>query len=166
MRRKIEPDLRRPSIIVTVPGAGYKLAAAAREAKPPSRPSTQAPPTRLDAALRAPERRHITSLAAELAPASGGRLPSDPEDLSAMVGAFRRYASAVLTQHGGVIGESLAGSKFLLISATRRRRRTTPSAQCGPLSRSSARSHSTTSTTRPRTRRSFQHASASNAVSW
>ncbi len=106
LRRKIEPDLRRPSIIVTVPGAGYKLAAAAHEAKPPSRPSTQAPPTRLDAALRAPERRHITSLAAELAPASGGRLPSDPEDLSAMVGAFRRYASAVLTQHGGVIGES------------------------------------------------------------
>ena len=72
LRRKIEPDLRRPSIIVTVPGAGYKLAAAAREAKPPSRPSTPAPPTRLDAALRAPERRHITSLAAELAPASGG----------------------------------------------------------------------------------------------
>jgi AAA ATPase domain/Adenylate and Guanylate cyclase catalytic domain len=33
-------------------------------------------------------------------------LPSNPEDLSAMVGAFRHYASVVLSQHGGVIGES------------------------------------------------------------
>ena len=88
--------------------AGYKFAAAVHEAKLPSRPepSPQTPPTRSDAAPRAPERRHITALAAELAPAEGGRLPSDPEDLSAMVGAFRRYASVVLTQHGGVIGES------------------------------------------------------------
>jgi class 3 adenylate cyclase len=108
LRRKIEPDPKRPSIIVTVPGTGYKFAAAAHEAKPPSRPepSTQAPPTRSDAAQRAPERRHITALAAELAPTPGGRLPSDPEDLSAMVGAFRRHASAVLTQYAGVICES------------------------------------------------------------
>ena len=108
LRRKIEPDLRRPSIIVTVPGAGYKFATAAHEAKLPSKsePGSQTPPTRSDAAPRAPERSHITTLAAELAPASGGRLPSDPEDLSAMVRAFRRYASAVLTQHAGVIGES------------------------------------------------------------
>ena len=108
LRRKIEPDPKRPSIIVTVPGAGYKFAVAVHEAKLPSRPEPgpQVPPTRSDAAHRAPERRHITSLAAELAPAPGGRLPSDPEDLSAMVGAFRRCVSAVLTQHGGVIGES------------------------------------------------------------
>jgi class 3 adenylate cyclase len=33
-------------------------------------------------------------------------LPSNPEDLSAMVGAFRHYASVVPSQHGGVIGES------------------------------------------------------------
>ena len=108
LRRKIEPDPRRPSIIVTVPGAGYKFAAEVHEAKLPSRPepSPQTPPTRSDTAPRAPERRHITALAAELGPGEGGRLPSDPEDLSAMVGAFRRYASVVLTQHGGVIGES------------------------------------------------------------
>jgi DNA-binding response OmpR family regulator/class 3 adenylate cyclase/tetratricopeptide (TPR) repeat protein len=108
LRRKIEPDPKRPTIIVTVPGAGYKFAAAVHEAKLPSRPEPrpQTPPTRSDAAPRAPERRHITALAAELAPAGRGRLPSDPEDLSAMVGAFRRYASAVLTQHGGAIGES------------------------------------------------------------
>ena len=103
LRRKIEPDPKRPSIIVTVPSAGYKFATAVHEAKLPSRP---APPTRSDAAPRAPERRHITALAAELAPAGGGQLPSDPEDLSAMVGAFRRYASTVLTRHGGVIGEN------------------------------------------------------------
>ena len=107
LRRKIEPDPRRPSLIVTVPGAGYKFAAAVHEAKLPSRPEPDpTPPTRSDAAPRAPERRHITALVAELAAAPGERLPSDPEDLSAMVGAFRRYSSAVLTQHGGVIGES------------------------------------------------------------
>ena len=63
-----------------------------------------APPP--EAAPRAPERRHITALAAEFAPAPGGRLPADPEDLGAIVGAFHRYVSSVLTQHGGAIGQS------------------------------------------------------------
>jgi two-component system OmpR family response regulator len=108
LRRRIEPDPKHPSIIVTVPGAGYKFATPAREATLPSKsePGSQTRPTRADTAHRAPERRHITTLAAELTPAGGGRLPSDPEDLSAMVGAFRRYASAVLAQHAGVMGES------------------------------------------------------------
>jgi DNA-binding response OmpR family regulator len=107
LRQKIEADPKRPSIIATVPGAGYKFAAVVHEAKLATpKPSPRAPPTRSDAVPRAPERRHITALVAELAPAPGGRLPSDPEDLSAIFGAFRRSASAVLTQHGGVIGES------------------------------------------------------------
>ena len=63
-----------------------------------------APPPQ--AAPSASERRHITALAAELAPAPGGQLPADPEDLGAIVGAFRRYASSILTHHGGVIGQS------------------------------------------------------------
>ena len=32
-------------------------------------------------------------------------MPSDPEDLSAMVAAFRHHAAIVLTTYGGVIGE-------------------------------------------------------------
>src|SRR5215469_1185637 len=107
LRRKIEPDPKRPRLIVTVPGSGYKFAAQVREARltsallrPEPPPAPPGPPP------RTPERRHITALAAELAPAPGGRLPADPEDLAAIVGGFRGQASAALTRHGGVIGES------------------------------------------------------------
>jgi class 3 adenylate cyclase/DNA-binding response OmpR family regulator/tetratricopeptide (TPR) repeat protein len=40
LRRKIEPDPQRPSLIVTVAGSGYKFAAAVREAEPGSTPET------------------------------------------------------------------------------------------------------------------------------
>src|SRR6516162_3294428 len=101
LRRKIEPDSKRPSLIVTVPGSGYKFAAQVREAR-----LTSAPPGSLPAPSGPPARRHITALAVELAPAPGGRLPADPEDLAEVVGGFRGQASAALTRHGGVIGES------------------------------------------------------------
>jgi DNA-binding response OmpR family regulator/class 3 adenylate cyclase/predicted ATPase len=109
LRRKIEPDPKRPGLIVTVPGSGYKFAAQTRQASlttPTPSPGPEPPPAPPEAAPRAPERRHVTALAAELAPPPGGRLPTDPEDLGAIVGAFRRAASAVVTQHGGVIGQS------------------------------------------------------------
>jgi TolB-like protein/DNA-binding response OmpR family regulator len=44
LRRKIEPDPKRPSLIVTVPGAGYKFIAAVREAKPAAGPAPKPPP--------------------------------------------------------------------------------------------------------------------------
>ena len=110
LRRKIEPDPKRPKIcIVTVPGSGYKFAAQVRQQArltPTPARGPEPPPAPPEAAPRAPERRHITALAAELAPPPGGRLPADPEDLGAIVGAFRRTASAVVTQHGGMIGQS------------------------------------------------------------
>jgi TolB-like protein/DNA-binding response OmpR family regulator/Flp pilus assembly protein TadD len=48
LRRKIEPDPKHPSIIVTVPGRGYKFAAAVRRAtaSPPTRPQEGGDPTR------------------------------------------------------------------------------------------------------------------------
>src|SRR6516162_8456722 len=107
LRRKIEPDSKRPSLIVTVPGSGYKFAAQVREARLTSAPpGPEPPPAPSGPPPRTPERRHITALAAELAPAPGGRLPADPEDLAAIVGGFRGQASDALTRHGGVIGES------------------------------------------------------------
>jgi len=114
LRRKIEPDPKRPSMIVTVPGTGYKFVAAIGEPKLASRlePGPEATTAPSGAAPRAPERRHVTALAAELAPARSDRLPSDPEDLHAIVGAFRRNASAIVTQHGGVIGESRGREVF------------------------------------------------------
>ena len=90
-----------------MPGSGYKFAAQVLEARLTSAPrGPEPPPAPSDPPPRTPERRHVTALAAELAPAPGGRLPADPEDLAEVVGAFRGRASAVLTHHGGVIGES------------------------------------------------------------
>jgi DNA-binding winged helix-turn-helix (wHTH) protein len=41
LRRKIEPDPRRPSIIVTVPGSGYRFAAAMRTGRPTASPKSE-----------------------------------------------------------------------------------------------------------------------------
>ena len=111
LRRKIEPDPKRPSLIVTVQGSGYKFAAQVRQQagisaapapgpEPPPAPPQAAPPP------RARERRHITALAAELAPAAGGRLPADPEDLRAVVDAYRHSAAEAPARYGSTIGES------------------------------------------------------------
>ena len=54
---------------------------------------------------RGPEWRYVAALAAELVPEAGGRMPSDPEDLSAIIAGFRHQAATVLTTYGGVIRE-------------------------------------------------------------
>jgi TolB-like protein/tetratricopeptide (TPR) repeat protein len=46
LRRKIEPDLKRPSFIVTVPGAGYKFAARVRELAAGERAAKEHPAAR------------------------------------------------------------------------------------------------------------------------
>ena len=107
LRRKVEPDPKRPTLIVTVAGSGYKFAATVREVERGRAPE---PPPRTTHPVdegegRGPERRYVVALAAELVPPGGGRMPSDPEDLSAIVAAFRHHAATVLTEYGGVIGE-------------------------------------------------------------
>ena len=87
LRRKIEPDPKRPSLIVTVPGSGYRFAAQVRQQARLSANAGAADRNRRQlrrrggSGSRAPERRHITALAAELAPASGrpaARRPGGP----------------------------------------------------------------------------------------
>jgi TolB-like protein/DNA-binding response OmpR family regulator len=67
LRRKIEPDPKHPSLIVTVPGSGYKFAARVRQQAPLAQPSLgpEPTPTPPETARRAPKRRHITAPAAE-----------------------------------------------------------------------------------------------------
>ena len=63
LRRKIEPDPRHPSLIVTVPNAGYKFAAKVQQAEvlaPEPQQAAAAPPV---AAPTYPERRYVTALA-------------------------------------------------------------------------------------------------------
>ena len=102
LRRKIESDPKHPNLILTVPGSGYKFAAKVRREEPiaASDKAAAAPPESVPAA---PERRYVTALAAELVPSGGGGLPSDPEELRAIVEAYRRYASAVVARYGGVV---------------------------------------------------------------
>jgi class 3 adenylate cyclase len=122
LRRKIEVDPKRPRLIVTVPGEGYrfdglrftprqvaKLAdadgAAKREVTPISAPAFEGARPPAEAASRVAERRHITALAAELVWAEGDP-PNDPEDLRVVIDTFRRLAAEALGRYGGAIAES------------------------------------------------------------
>jgi DNA-binding response OmpR family regulator/class 3 adenylate cyclase/tetratricopeptide (TPR) repeat protein len=104
LRRKIEPDPKHPTLIVTVPGAGYKFTAKVRQAEA----VVLAEPAALGSATIpvTVERRHVTVLAAELLAAPGNRLPVDPEELQAIVEHWRRYAGAIVVRYGGVVAGS------------------------------------------------------------
>ncbi|HKT17898.1 MAG TPA: AAA family ATPase [Stellaceae bacterium] len=104
LRRKIEPDPRRPSIIVTVLGGGYKFAAALCKEEPTTAPKSEE--TAVNSVPRPPGRRHMTVLCAELLPAEGRTLPTDLEDLHAAIAAFRGCVAEALALYGGAIGES------------------------------------------------------------
>jgi len=105
LRRKIELDAKRPNFILTLPGSGYRFAVAVNViGQTTARDQTGA--ALLQEAPRMSERRYITALAAELVPVDGAELPSDPEDLRALIEAFRRHAAAVLIRHGASISES------------------------------------------------------------
>jgi class 3 adenylate cyclase len=122
LRRKIEIDPKRPRLIVTVPGEGYrfdglrftpqqiaKLAdadgAAKREVTPIAARAFEGARPPAEAASRAAERRHITALSAELVWAEGAP-PNDPEDLRVVIDTFRRLAAEALGRYGGAIAES------------------------------------------------------------
>ncbi len=101
LRRKIEPNPKRPTLIVTVPGSGYKFAAKVRQADPAALPEVVE--GRPEAQPVNAERRYVTAVAAELLAAEGTRLPNDPEELWSLVDPWRRYAAAIVARHGGVV---------------------------------------------------------------
>jgi len=101
LRRKIEPNPKRPTLIVTVPGSGYKFAAKVRQVGAAVLPeAVNASPEALPGNS---ERRYVTAVAAELLAAEGTRLPNDPEELWSLVDPWRRYAAAIVARHGGVV---------------------------------------------------------------
>jgi DNA-binding response OmpR family regulator/class 3 adenylate cyclase/tetratricopeptide (TPR) repeat protein len=103
LRRKIEPDPKRPSLIVTVPGSGYKFAARVHKAE--AIPSPELEPGKVAAGTTplVPERRQVTAVSADLIAAEGGSSPKDPEELCSVIDAYRRYVAAVITRHGGTV---------------------------------------------------------------
>ncbi len=104
LRRKIEPDRKHPSLIVTIPNSGYKFAAKVRLAETVALPESAATPPAIAPAEA--ERHYVTALAAEVLAAEGSDLPGDPEELRALIATYRRYAAAIIARHGGVIAES------------------------------------------------------------
>ena len=105
-RRKIEPDPKRPTLIVTIPNSGYKFTATVRQAEPAalSKPEPAATPPELRPV--GGERRFVTAVAAEVLAAEGSSLPRDPEELRPLIDAWRRYATTVVVRHEGVLAES------------------------------------------------------------
>ena len=104
LRRKIEPDPKPPTLIVTVPGSGYKFAAKVRQAEATALAEPAA--AGLVASPAAGERRYVTALAAEVLAAEGTMLPDDPEELRVLVDPWRRYAAAIVARHGGAVAGS------------------------------------------------------------
>ncbi len=100
LRRKIEPDRKQPSLIVTIPNSGYKFAAKVRQAEAAALAEPAVTPMANPAGA---ERRYVTALAAEVLAADGTSLPGDPEELRVLIDAFRRYAAAVIARHGGTM---------------------------------------------------------------
>jgi class 3 adenylate cyclase len=105
LRRKIEPNPKHPTIIVTVPGSGYKFAAAVRTEMPTA--VLESEETADKSAPRQAERRHMTVLCAELLPVDGRTLPTDPEELHAAIDAFRRCVAEAIALFAGALGQSV-----------------------------------------------------------
>jgi DNA-binding response OmpR family regulator/class 3 adenylate cyclase/tetratricopeptide (TPR) repeat protein len=106
LRRKIEPDPKRPTLIVTIPNSGYKFtprvrkldAAASLDPEPIVVPPESRPV--------GGDRRFVTAVVTEVLAAEGSSLPGDPEELRPLIDAWRRYAAAVIARHKGVVAES------------------------------------------------------------
>ncbi|MBN9507738.1 MAG: AAA family ATPase [Alphaproteobacteria bacterium] len=104
LRRKVEPDPKHPTLIVTVPGSGYKFAPRVQCAEAVAEMAAEPVP---GAAPPVAERRQVTVLAMELVAAAAGALPDDPEELRVVLEVFHDRAAAVVTQHGGTLAPSL-----------------------------------------------------------
>ena len=98
LRRKIEPNPKRPSLIITVPGSGYKFAAkVTRETAAAPQPS---PPVM-------PERRQLTVMHCALAGPAFAVARRDPEDLQRLLTVFHEHCAAGITQAGGAVDRLL-----------------------------------------------------------
>jgi class 3 adenylate cyclase len=106
LRRKIELEPKRPHLIVTVPGVGYRFAgrpqpASGNDAAPvvPSAPSA--------ARAAVPERRQLTILCCGLSGPALLAARSDPEDLQRLLMAFHACCSEIIQRAGGTVAKRL-----------------------------------------------------------
>ena len=116
LRRKIEPNPKRPRLILTVPGVGYKLAAKvgstcmAPAFGPPAEDLVALPMQTStlrrhgahDSGLPV-ERRHITVMACGLIGLDALSSRLDAEDINAVVMKYRRTCSEIVAQFGSFV---------------------------------------------------------------
>jgi class 3 adenylate cyclase/DNA-binding response OmpR family regulator len=110
LRRKIESDPTQPTLIVTIPGSGYKFAArvtaeaigtsgeAPSEAAAPELPRTSAP---------APERRQLTIMQCAMSGPAFQSAQRDPEDMHRLLTAFHESCAAIIAESGGAVAKLL-----------------------------------------------------------
>ena len=109
LRRKIEPDPRRPSLIVTIPGTGYKFAPRVTRAN--IRAQIGSPEDSAAAAStpsRPAERRHLTVLQCSLSGPTFLAAQHDPEDLTTLLAAIHEQCAQIIAEAGGSVAGRLS----------------------------------------------------------
>ena len=134
LRRKIEPDPKRPTLIVTIPNSGYKFTATVRQVEAAASRDPEPAATPPETRPVGGERRFVTAVAAEVLAAEGSSLPRDPEELRPLIDAWRRYAARRRREARGRDGGKPAagGSRLFRLSggAGTRRRACAPRRAC------------------------------------
>jgi DNA-binding response OmpR family regulator/class 3 adenylate cyclase/predicted ATPase len=106
LRHKIEPDCRRPSLILTVPGVGYKFAARVQRVVLPAAPPTAAPQPNGTGELR-----QLSVLACQIRGLAALAAQMSAEDESALRASVHGACAEVAARLGGlatrIVGESL-----------------------------------------------------------
>jgi DNA-binding response OmpR family regulator/class 3 adenylate cyclase/predicted ATPase len=111
LRRKIESDPKRPRLIVTIPGSGYKFAArvtaeaigALGEAQSESVAATVLPRP----SAHGPERRQLTIMQCAMSGPAFQSAGRDPEDLHRQLTDFHESCAAIIAQTGGTVAKLL-----------------------------------------------------------
>jgi DNA-binding response OmpR family regulator/class 3 adenylate cyclase/predicted ATPase len=116
LRRKLETDARRPRLIVTVAGVGYRFAvkpqalgdtAAAPDARPvPAEPAGAGERAPAEPA-RSPERRQVTVISCEFVISGPQSVRLDPEDLQVAIATCSRSCGEMVGRFGGAVAHHL-----------------------------------------------------------
>jgi DNA-binding response OmpR family regulator/class 3 adenylate cyclase/predicted ATPase len=112
LRRKIEPNVKSPHFILTVPGAGYKFAARVQHAEAATPPPVQPQPAVASGAPRPGERRQVSVLACQIRGlAAAAEL--DPEDEGEVMSSVHRACVDVAARFRGVVARLLGDSVLI-----------------------------------------------------
>ena len=112
LRRKIEPNIKSPRFILTVPGAGYKFAARIQHTDaatpPPGKPQTTEP----SGSPRLGERRQLSILACQIRGLAASADP-DPEDEGEVMSSVHKACADVAAHFRGLVARLLGDSVLI-----------------------------------------------------